>query len=113
MPVILQWDGSFLEAPTPTKERTNKGGLFSGIRGEATYFPVAPAYSELLDTVGYYKVPPHFADRPDLIANHLYQSPDYWWVIYWSNKILDPFGRPAAGEVLRVIDIAKLKDLLA
>lgn len=112
MPVIFNWDGSIQQAATPTKERTNKGGLFSGVRGATTYFPVAPAYRKLVPIIGYYKVPNNFADRPDLIAAQLYQSTDLWWVIYWSNGIIDPFGRPKAGETINIIDIDSLLKLL-
>ena len=112
MPAIFNWDGTLLQPAVPTKERTNKGGLFNGIRGEATYFPVASAYRKLVPVIGYYKVPNNFADRPDLIANHLYNSTDLWWVIYWSNAIVDPFGRPKAGEVINIIDINSLLKLL-
>ena len=112
MPVIVNWDGSIAQPPSPSKERTNKGGQFSGVRGETTYFPVASAYRQLVPVVGYYKVPNNYADRPDLIADHLYKSTDYWWVVLWSNNIIDPFGRPGAGEMINVIDINTLLSLL-
>lgn len=112
MPAIFNWDGSVKEPATPTKERTNKGGLFQGIRGDSTYFPLAPAYSKLVPITGYYKVPSNHADRPDLIAKHLYDSVDLWWVIFWSNEIVDPFCRPRAGEVIKIIDINVLLKLL-
>ena len=113
MPVIFNWDGSINQPSSPTKERTNTGGRFKGVHGISTYFPPAGAYSKLVPVVGYYSVPTNFADRPDLIANFLYGSSDYWWVIFWSNKITDPFGRPAANETINVIDINALSKLLA
>ena len=112
MPVILNWDGSIAQPPDVTKERTAQGGLFPGVHGITTYFPPASAYSALVPVVGYYKVPPNFADRPDLIANFIYGFPDYWWVIFWSNKITDPFGRPKAGEVINIVDIKALNNLM-
>ena len=113
MPVILKWDGSMLQQPDPTKERTSQGALFQGVHGITTYFPPAGAYSALVPVTGYYSVPPNFADRPDLIANFIYGSTDYWWVIFWSNQITDPFGRPRAGEVINIIDIKSLNNLLS
>ena len=112
MPVIFNWDGSQMQPSSPNKERTNKGGVFIGSKNKPTYFPLASTYSSLLPTTGYYVVPPKYADRPDLIANELYQSTDYWWVILWSNDIIDPFGRPSAGETIRIIDIITLENLL-
>lgn len=112
MPVIFNWDGSINQAADSTKERTTTGGQFKGVHGITTYFPPASAYSSLIPVIGYYSVPPNYADRPDLIANYLYGSPDYWWVIYWSNNIIDPFGRPASGETISIIDINSLSTLL-
>ena len=112
MPVIINWDGSIAQAPDSLKERTAAGGLFKGVHGITTYFPPASAYSNLVPVTGYYKVPTNFADRPDLIANFLYGSSDYWWVIFWTNAIVDPFGRPRAGEVISVVDINTLTQLI-
>ena len=112
MPVILNWDGSIAQAADPTKERTAQGGRFTGVHGITTYFPPAGALSALVSIIGYYSVPPNFADRPDLVANFLYGSTDYWWVIFWANQITDPFGRPRAGEVIAVVDIKALNNLL-
>lgn len=113
MPVIFNWDGSVKEPANPSKERTNKGGIFKGVSGEPTYFPVALAYSKLIPVIGYYKVPNNFADRPDLISDYLYKSTDYWWVVLWANNILDPFGRPKAGEIIKVVDINSLQNILS
>ena len=112
MPVIINWDGSVSSAQDPKKERTSLGGLFTDSKNIQTYFPIAPIYSNLLPTISVYKVPPQYAEKPALIAMDIYGSSDYWWVIYWSNGIIDPFGRPAANEMLRVIDIQQLQKLL-
>jgi hypothetical protein len=112
MPAIFNWDGAVTQAAKSSYERTTKGGTFKGAHNTVTYFPIAPIYSKLVPVVGYYKVPTNFADRPDLIANDLYKSTDLWWVIYWSNEIIDPFGRPASGEIIKIIDITYLMKLL-
>lgn len=112
MPVIINWDGSISSVQDPNKERTALGGLFTDSKNIKTYFPIAPIYSSLLPTISVYKVPPHYAEKPALIALDIYGSSDWWWVIYWSNGIIDPFGRPAANEILRVIDIQELQNLL-
>lgn len=112
MAVIINWNGDIIKSSEPTKERSNQGGMFTSAKNIKTYYPIAPMYSSLLPTTGVYKVPPHYAEKPALIANDIYGSEDYWWVIFWSNKIIDPFGRPYTGELLRIIDIQSLNKLV-
>jgi len=112
MPAIFKWNGDVIQASIPSLERTSKGGMLVDAKGIKTYYPVAPIYNRLLPTIDYYKIPIKYAGRPDLIANELYRSSDLWWVIFWSNGIIDPFGKPRAGEVIRVVDINSLNKLL-
>lgn len=112
MSVNVNWNGDIIKSSEPTKERSTLGGMFTSAKNIQTYYPLAPIYSRLLPTINIYKVPPHYAEKPGLIAKELYGSEDYWWVIFWSNGVIDPFGRPYTGELIRVINIQDLNNLV-
>ena len=42
-------------------------------------------------------------DRPDLISNRFYGTPEYWWMILDYNKVTDPFSLKI-GDRLRIPD---------
>lgn len=113
MSLTTKWDGSIQTPANPSNERTTQLGTFLAINKIKTYYPLPSAYSELVPVLYLYKVPPKFGGRPDLIAMDVYQAVDLWWVILWANSIVDPFGRPAAGEIINIIDISKMKKLLS
>jgi hypothetical protein len=113
MSLTTKWDGSISTPTNSANERTTKLGTFLGINKVTTYYPVPSAYSELLNVTSLYKVPAKFGGRPDLIAQDVYGDASLWWVIFWANGIVDPFARPAADEVISIIDIAQMKQLLA
>lgn len=113
MSLITRWDGSVLIPNNPANDRTTLLGNFKAINKINTYYPVPAAYSEMLPVSYLYKVPAKFGGRPDLIAAEVYQDAALWWVILWSNSIVDPFTRPAAGEVINIINIAQMKTMLS
>lgn len=43
-------------------------------------------------------------NRPDLISQKTYDTPDLWWVIYEFNNIKDPLFELTIGQVLRLPD---------
>jgi hypothetical protein len=112
MSLITKWDGSILTPADPNNERSLILGTFISGKNINTYYPLPSAYADLVPVISRYKVPIKFVGRPDLIANDIYHSPDLWWVVLWSNKIVDPFGRPGVDEVINVIDIQAMKALL-
>lgn len=113
MSLTTRWDGSILIPTNPANERTTLLGTFTAINKISTYYPLPAAYSEMIPVSYLYKVPPKFGGRPDLIALEVYQDAALWWVILWSNGIVDPFTRPAVGEVINIINIAQMKTLLS
>ncbi len=112
MSLITNWDGSVLIPSNPTNDRTTQLGSFLSIKNINTYYPLPSAYSNLVSTISFYKVPPKYAGRPDLIAAEVYGDAALWWVIFWANSIVDPFARPYVDEVINIIDIQSLKKLL-
>lgn len=112
MSLITKWDGSILTPSTPANERTTLLGTFRSVKNVETYFPLPSSYAELVPVSYLYKVPANFSGRPDLIASELYHSTDLWWVVLWANAIVDPFARPYAGEIIKIVDIQSMKDLL-
>lgn len=112
MPLIVNFSGTAIKTSSPTDERTAKSPVFRSIYGENTYFPIPNLLNTLIDVVGTYEVPPQYSERPDLIAKDLYGTEDFWWVIFWANNILDPFGKPKVGDRLKVVDIKQVKELL-
>lgn len=112
MPLIVNHSGSAIRTSSNLDERTAKSPVFRSIYGKNTYFPIPNLLSTLVSVVGTYEVPRHYAERPDLIAKELYGSEDLWWVIFWANNILDPFGKPKAGDKLKIVNIKQVKELL-
>jgi len=113
MSLVTNWDGSVLVPANPTNDRTTKLGTFLSINNINTYYPLPSAYSGLIPITSFYKVPPEYAGRPDLIALDVYGDAALWWVIFWANAIVDPFARPTSGEVINIIDIQSLQKLLS
>lgn len=113
MSLVTNWDGSIQVPANSSKERTTQLGTFVGINKITTYYPLPSAYVDLIPIVSLYKVPPKYTARPDLIALDLYKDAALWWVIFWANKIVDPFARPSSGEIINVIDITSLQKLLS
>jgi hypothetical protein len=112
MPLVVNWAGTTLQT-TPTQQYwSNKGGTFTAANGIKTYFPLPVAYRTAISAVGTYTVPKEYENRPDLIANVLYKSTDYWWLIYWFNGIVDPFSGPLVNDVLLIADINQVTSLL-
>lgn len=50
-------------------------------------------------TLTYYRVPPKYENRPDLIANDIYGSPSYAWVICYFNDIEDGVSIPTDTKI--------------
>lgn len=44
----------------------------------------------------------YYAHRPDLIADDVYGSPSFYWVVIIFNKVRDPFQWPKIGDVIRL-----------
>ena len=112
MPLTVKWDGTTKTPPSYADERTSKLGTFVSAKKVSTYYPVPSAYSALVPVSYLYKVPAKFSCRPDLIALDVYGSADLWWVIFWANNIVDPFGRPLTDEVIKIVDMQSLRNLL-
>lgn len=53
-----------------------------------------------------------FENRPDLLANKLYNEPELWWVIYEFNEIKDPFFDLKAGQILRIPTLERILEAL-
>lgn len=112
MPLVVNWNGTTIKT-TPTQQYwSNKGGNFTSKKGITTYFPLPLAYRTAISIAGTYTVPKEFEDRPDLIARAMYQSEDYWWLVYWFNGIVDPFSGPKMNDVLLIADINQITSML-
>jgi len=57
-----------------------------------------------LDSEDYieYKITQPFAHRPDRIADSIYGSPSYFWVVIMYNKQRNPLLWPKLGEIIRL-----------
>lgn len=58
-----------------------------------------------------YVVPTAGAGRLDLISDHVYGTPELWWVIARVNNIADPFIGPSTAQELRIPTRARLVNL--
>jgi hypothetical protein len=112
MGFITDWNGNVIQSPTPESLWSNKGGIFTPAGRYVTYFPLPSAYRTAIPIVGTYIIPAYFENRADLIANALYASEDYWWLVYWFNGILDPFASLTAGTEILVADIVSVNNNL-
>ena len=108
---IVNWNGDSIEASNLENIRTNKAGTFISADGVKTYFPLPMSFNTLVPIVGKYRVPSAHHNRADLIAKELYQDEELWWVIYWSNNIIDPFVGPVSGDIINIIDIIIFKKI--
>lgn len=112
MPLIVNHSGTPIKTASPNDERTKKSPIFRSIYGKETYFPIPNLLNVLVQVIGTYEVPPEHSERPDLIAKELYGTEDFWWVVFWANNIIDPFGKPKTGDKLKVVNINQVRDLL-
>jgi hypothetical protein len=49
-------------------------------------------------------IPPGYEHRADRIANLFYGSPEFDWLVCWSNNISDPFQQLNIGDRLKIIN---------
>lgn len=112
MSLITNWAGDVIQSPSASALYSNKGSIFMPIGKHATYYPLPSAYRTAISTVGTYVIPKMFENRPDLIANTLYGSEDYWWLVYWFNGMVDPFQNLTVGTVILVADITSVNSVL-
>jgi len=61
-----------------------------------------PAWLENIrnDNLINYEVTSDLDGRPDLISNTLYGTPNYFWVLVYINKPLDPTNWPTTGSII-------------
>lgn len=112
MPLITNWNGTAISTSESNSYWSNKGGLFSPSKGQATYFPLPAAYRSAIKIVGKYTVPPSQKNRPDMIAYQLYGSEDYWWLVLWMNNLTDPFSSLNIGDTILIADLTDVNSLL-
>lgn len=112
MGLITDWNGNVIQAPSSEALWSNKGGIFTPNNSYSTYYPLPSAYRTAIPIVGTYIIPTQFENRADLIANAVYGSEDYWWLIFWFNGIIDPFSTLVAGTELLLADITTVNSLL-
>lgn len=112
MPLITSWNGNTITATASEALWSNKGGSFTSAKGIFTYFPLPLAYRFAIPVTSKFQIPAAYQNRPDLIAKHLYQSEDYWWLVFWMNGITDPFASLKAGDIILVADLKRVNSLL-
>ena len=49
-----------------------------------------------------------FNGRPDLLSQHLYGTPEYFWVLVAFNRPVDTLNWPKSGELIKVPDITSI-----
>ena len=114
MSFIVNWNGDVSQSPSSKAIWSNKGGIFTPAIGKyKTSFPLPSSYRSAIPSIGIYTITVLFADRADLIANKLYGSEDYWWLVFWLNGIDDPFMSLYAGRQILVADITTVNSLLS
>ena len=112
MSLITNYNGDVVQAPSASSLWSNKGGIFTPSNSYSTYYPLPSYYRTAIPTAGTYIIPPQFENRADLIANHIYGSEDYWWLVYWFNGIIDPFASLTTGTELLIADITTVNSTL-
>lgn len=112
MPLITDWNGNTIASTSSEAVWSNKGGLFRSSKGVLTYFPLPMAYRSAIPVVGTFTVPAAYANRADLVAKYLYQSEDYWWLVFWMNGITDPFSALKAGDTVLIADLRSVNSML-
>ena len=112
MPLLNDWNGNIISTTSTEAMWSNKGGIFRSSRGVLTYFPLPMAYRSAVPVVGKFVIPMAYKNRADLIAKHLYQSEDYWWLVFWMNGINDPFASLRTGDTILVADLHTINSML-
>ncbi len=112
MSLITDWNGNVLQSPSASALYSNKGGLFTPIGNYNTYYPLPSAYRTAIPISGTYVIPKMFENRPDLIANNLYGSEDYWWLVLWFNGMVDPFQNLTVGTEILIADLTSVNSIL-
>ena len=112
MSLITNFNGDVLQSPSASALYSNKGGIFTSIRNHNTYYPLPSAYRTAIPITGTYVIPKAFENRADLIANTLYGSEDYWWLVFWFNGMVDPFQNLTVGTIILVADITSVNSVL-
>ena len=112
MPYIINWNGDTISTVPTEALWSNKGGIFKPAKGKLTYFPLPIAYRSAISIVGSFTVTAQFKNRADMLANMMYGSVDYSWLVLWINGILDPFASLNIGDVLLIADITMVNALL-
>lgn len=54
-----------------------------------------------------------YTKRPELLSSKAYGTPDYWWVIYEFNGIMDPLFDLKIDQVLRIPSLERVVRALA
>lgn len=112
MSFITNWNGDVIQTPVSSALWSNKGGMFTPANSYTTYYPLPSAYRTAIPITGTYTIPAQFENRADLIANAIYGSEDYWWLVFWFNGIVDPFSTLTTGTVLLLADITTVNSIL-
>lgn len=112
MAVITDWNGNVVIPNDPSKEWSQRGGIFNSAINIRTYFPIPSAYRNLIGQAGIHVVTAEEENRPDILAKNLYNSEDYWWLIYWMNGVLDPFSGPKAGNTIIIANLTDVINIL-
>lgn len=68
-----------------------KNGVYSDLT-EVANITLAARFREVLknDALHFYPYIIHDEDRPDIVAHKYYGSPEYTWLIFYANDIIDP-----------------------
>ena len=112
MGFVVNWNGDTVISTDTSALWSSRGAKFTSKLGIKTYFPLPTKYSNAIPVVGYYTVTAPTKDRADLIARELYGSEEYWWLVYWSNGITDPFASLNVGDILAISDISVIKSMV-
>lgn len=112
MSFAINWNGQIIKPADQNALWSTKGGQFVSRIGITTYFPLPMSYASTIPVIGKYIVTAATKDRPDLIARELYQSEEYWWLVYWMNGITDPFSALNVGDILLIADISVIKSMV-
>lgn len=112
MAVVINWNGDIISPRDTSKEWSTKGGVFNSSKRIKTYFPLPSSYRHAISVVGTHVVTAEEENRPDLLAKRLYNSEDYWWLIYWMNGVTDPFSGPKTNDIILIANINEVTDIL-
>lgn len=112
MSFIVDWNGSVVSPAVPSALWSTKGGVFTSKIGINTYFPLPMSYAASIPIVGTFTVTAAEKNRADLIAKQLYDSEEYWWLVYWMNGIIDPFAALNVGDKINIADLTVLQTMV-